>query len=483
MNPRRLLACSVVVASVSSPTSNATADDWVLAGMVLTPSGIISDGAISIADKVISAVGPRSSIPGGSAAINVPGIILPGFIDLHDHLTWNMLPRWLPGRKFNSRYEWQDTAEYDRVLSTPHAQMLKVASCEAEIYAEVKALVGGATSVVGGLLKDPKFPENEKCVTGLARNLDTDSGFPPPSPGVSCPTDPDTDRTLIDVVDNEVFPLEIPHGRLAYILCELAAGTLRGLVIHLSEGAANDSNAHREFNMISREILLKTDGKTSVPRDGLAIIHGSALRDQDFLGMSSSNVGLIWSPRSNDELYGSTTNIAAARLAKVPIAIAPDWSPSGSAGVLQEIAYAARHYKVGSDDLIAMATSVPAKMVRISDYVGSLEPNKFADLIVINAKVDPKSAKPLDPVVAATPADVVLVVVAGQPLYGDKALLRQLLPPMAAIDDITVCGAKKGIYLGQSNAPALDEHWKDIKHILRKALNRAGSDLSEIECD
>jgi len=73
--------------------------------------------------------------------------------------------------------------------------------------------------------------------------------------------------------------------------------------------------------------------------------------------MKSSNVGLIWSPRSNDELYGSTTNIAAARLAKVDIAIAPDWSPSGSAGMLQEMGYAYRHYGVSSDELVAMATS------------------------------------------------------------------------------------------------------------------------------
>lgn len=28
----------------------------------------------------------------------VPWIILPGFIDLHDHLTWNIQPRWLTGR-------------------------------------------------------------------------------------------------------------------------------------------------------------------------------------------------------------------------------------------------------------------------------------------------------------------------------------------------------------------------------------------------
>ncbi len=49
----------------------------------------------------------------------------------------------------------------------------------------------------------------------------------------------------------------------------------------------------------------------------------------------------------------------------------------------------------------------------------------------------------LDPVVKATPADISLVVVGGQPLYGDPALLARLLPAGAKLDQMTVCGAQK----------------------------------------
>jgi 5-methylthioadenosine/S-adenosylhomocysteine deaminase len=143
--------------------------------------------------------------------------------------------------------------------------------------------------------------------------------------------------------------------------------------------------------------------------------------------LKDSKVGLIWSPRSNDELYGSTTNIASARLAGVDIAIARDWSPLGSAGMLQEMSYVARHCGMGSGDLFNMATSIPAKLVRISDYVGVLERNRYADFVVINVKVDPTKPNPLDPIIKATPADVALAVVAGQPIYGDLGLLKQLL--------------------------------------------------------
>jgi 5-methylthioadenosine/S-adenosylhomocysteine deaminase len=51
--------------------------------------------------------------------------------------------------------------------------------------------------------------------------------------------------------------------------------------------------------MLSKEVLLGgKDGKMPVVREGLAIVHGTALRDADFSGMKDSKVGLIWSPRS-----------------------------------------------------------------------------------------------------------------------------------------------------------------------------------------
>jgi hypothetical protein len=477
------LACAAYAGFMFSDIG-ARAADWTIAGTVLTPDGIVADGALAISDGTISAVGPSASVRGAADAVKVPGIILPGFIDLHDHLTWNVLPRWLPGRKFNNRYEWQDTAEYDRVLSNPHTILLGAASCETEIYAEIKALAGGATSVVGGLLKDKRFPDNEKCVVGLTRNLDTASGITPTGPKPDgCPTKPDTDRTLLDVVVNEVFPLELAHDRFDFFLCLLGTKALNGLVVHLSEGAATDSSAHREYLMLSKEVLLAGDGKTAIPREGLALIHGTALREKDFAGMKNSKVGLIWSPRSNDELYGSTTNVGAALRAGVDVALAPDWSPSGSAGMLQEMGYATRRYGITAGDVVAMATSVPAKLVRLSESIGALAPDKLADFVVLDVKVDPLKPDPLDPITKATPANVALVVVGGKPIYGDKELLKRVLPTGATVDAITVCGAEKAVYLADTEAGKRGWSLSGIEGALRKVLAKAGSSLPDIECD
>jgi hypothetical protein len=363
---------------------------------------------------------------------------------------------------------------------------MDVASCEVEIYAEVKALAGGSTSVIGGLLKNPKYPDNEKCAAGLARNLDTDSGLrgAPTTTPDGCPTDPATDRTILDVVDNEVFPFEVVRGRFDYLVCQLGRGVLHGLVIHLAEGSPTNPNAHEEFNMLNKEILWDSNNKVQIARPGLNIIHGTALRDRDFVAMKGSNLGLIWSARSNDELYGSSTNIASARSAGVDVAIAPDWSPSGSSGMLQEIGYIARHYTTFSaSDLIPMATAVPAKLARIADQIGSLEAGKKADFIVLSVRIDPKAKKPLDPVAKATPAEVRLVVVGGEPLYGDASLLAALLPRNARLDHLEVCGADKAVYLGQSAAVARNESFQDIVNTINETLAKSGESIPEIECE
>ena len=475
----RLFESEIVKVSLSALVSlvvlaEAEANDWTISGTILTPDKVISDGAIAISGQTITVVGAgSSSLPPGSSAVKTTGIILPGFIDLHNHLTWNILPRWLPSRKFANRYEWQDTPEYDRLLVAPHSMALNVAACEAEIYAEIKALIGGATSVVGSLLPSVDHPENKACSAGLVRNLDVSSDLPftPPVAGDPCePADASKFQQLLDVVDNEVFPMEVQHDRLDFIRCVLKSGVLRSLVVHLSEGAPTDASANREFSMLDKAGLLMP---------GLVIIHGTALRAQDFNRMHETQVGLVWSPRSNDELYGATSNIAAAQQASVPIAIAPDWSPSGSAGMLQELSYVGRRYKfLTAQQVIPMATTIPAKISRLDQYVGSLAPGMLADVVVIRGS----GANPYQAVLQATPADILLVVVGGQPLYGDPDLLTQLLPG-TSLEPITVCGANKLIYLGQSAAGARGESFADIRNKLDAALEKSGSHLASIDCD
>ncbi|WP_181373197.1 amidohydrolase family protein [Massilia glaciei] len=437
--------------------------DWVVTGTIVTADRVFADGALSISGDKITAVGERAALPGNAAVTKLDGIVLPGFIDLHNHLTWNVHPRWIPNRKFSNRYEWQNTAEYDRVLAGPHAA-LGGAICEAEIFGEVKALIGGATSVVGSLT-----PDKLGCSRGLLRNLDVDSGLgPAPAAGEACQKNPKAPQALFDLVVNDVFPLEIDYERMNFLRCALGSGAMRSLVVHLSEGA--DASARREFRMLN---------KTGLIMPGLVVVHGTALRAEDFQVMGEKKAGLVWSPRSNDELYGESSNIAAALQQNVAVAIAPDWSPTGSAGMLQEIGYAGRRYKnVTPEQLIAMGTSAPARMARLDDRIGALAPGLMADFIVLHGDKD----KPHLAAVRATPADVQLVVVGGRPMYGDAPVMARLLPGVK-LESLVVCGAKKSLYLGDSAAAAPRRSFADIQSKLAAVLAKAGASLAGFECN
>jgi 5-methylthioadenosine/S-adenosylhomocysteine deaminase len=464
--PRVILAALLGVLSVTAAWSA----DWAMTGTVIAPNSVISDGMIAISGAKISAVGSGAAIPAGVSALKVQGVILPGFVDLHNHLTWNVLPRWLPAHRFSNRYEWQDDPEYDRLLVAPHQAVLDVAACETVLFAEIKALAGGATSVVGNLLATDEH-NYRKCATGLARNLDIWSDLPIalPEPATDpCQKGRAHPQAPLDIVANEVYPLEVPHDRLDFLRCELESGRLRGMIVHLSEGAPTDSSAHHEFAMLDAVGLLMP---------GLGVVHGTAMHAEDFARMNGA--GLVWSPGSNDELYGATADVRAAMAQKVDIAIAPDWSPTGSAGMLQEIGYAARRHGVFTPErLIAMATAIPAKMARVDAYIGSLAPGLMADFIVLRDN----GGTPAQSVVNATPADVMLVVVGGIPVFGDPTLLSQLLPA-DTLDRLTVCGADKSVNLVGTFAAGIHESLADIQAKLNAILTRLGLHLAEIECD
>ena len=70
------------------------------------------------------------------------------------------------------------------------------------------------------------------------------------------------------------------------------------LFIHLAEGT--DDAAEEEFTFVQSQSLLNPKG---------VIIHGIPLSATDFQAMAVNGTALVWSPRSNLELYGETANI------------------------------------------------------------------------------------------------------------------------------------------------------------------------------
>ena len=66
-----------------------------------------------------SAVGAKVKLPANATAIDTHGIIAPGLIDLHNHLTYNVFPRWHPTEEFGNRYDWQQKPIYQTLDRVP----------------------------------------------------------------------------------------------------------------------------------------------------------------------------------------------------------------------------------------------------------------------------------------------------------------------------------------------------------------------------
>jgi len=428
-------------------------DNYALTGTIVTPRGVVPNGTMLIAHGVIQGLGADIPIPKSFVVVKTDGVIFPGLIDLHNHLTWNIFPRWSPGPAVGNRYDWQAMKDYSAKLSNPQGLMVdRGLGCEMERYAEVKALFGGATSVVGSFGPTPADSKRNECDRGLARNLDFISGLY-------------SSDLNAEPLEYDVFPFEIPYSKLQGIRDAMNSGKLKSLLIHVSEG--KDASAAREFRMLKAIGLL---------RPGVTVIHGVALQGPQLLEMAGNGVGLVWSPRSNFSLYDATVDIASAKNAGIVIAIAPDWSPSGSSGMLEEIRYAYKWNLVQSpkpledSDFLKMATSNAARLSATDDKIGVLAVGMAADVIVLPKRGESPAMALLD----AQPGNIELVVVGGRPLLGSPDLMRQLVPE-SKLEALKVCNFERRLNIRDDTG---GESWSEIEARLTAELQKMQIALS-----
>jgi cytosine/adenosine deaminase-related metal-dependent hydrolase len=415
----------------------------VLTGTILGPDGPVEHSSVLIRESRIVAVGTDANIAKDVRHIDVrDAIIAPGFVDLHNHMSYNVFPRWKPAQEFGARYDWQQKAVYNVLITAPHKELVEQGIvCEAERYAELKALAQGETSTVGSEANCPSV--------NLTRKLDIDPGFP------------DAPLTIYNV-----FPFQMTAEQRAAADKALRASPRGSLLIHVSEGAPRDASAAREFLMFKQQGFM---------RAGVTIIHGVAIPAAGFQDMAKSGVGFVWSPRSNIELYGDTADVAAAHMARVTMALAPDWSPTGSVGMLGELQYAAAWNLAQSPspftdrELVLMATANPAKLVNLDARIGSIMVDGAADLVVVRRTSKDVYAS----LTHAAPQDVMLTVVRGQAVFGDLSLMKQWNGVVG--DPVEICGEAKAFSLNASLPATVEE--------LTPALERMGRRLAPLaEC-
>jgi len=399
----------------------------VISGTVVTPEKILSKGWVVIKQKKISDVLDKIPQEPNAIWVDTNDIIFPGFIDLHNHPMYAMFEPWDAKQLFSNRYEWRSLERYKQEISTPARNMQddRQGFCDIAEFAEVQSLTGGTTTFSGMFVPRTMGTTFPACLSRLAvRKLEIDSGF--------YPERRERVQNLLGVT-----PRDLSSTNADETLRKVAANELDLVLIHVAEGKKTDLESTLEFSLLKcRAFLAPTT----------AVIHGSAFDMNDFRNMRTAGTALVWSPRSNIVLYGSTTDVVAAYKEGVSIALAPDWAPSGSRNMLAEIQYAAQVNKTSlggffsNQQLFEMATSIPARIAKIDDKVGAIQPELFADLFLLRGD----ATHPFDSLVQSKPQDVSLVMVNGVPIYGDANLMSKF---NVKTEPVPFCGETKNLNL------------------------------------
>ena len=402
----------------------------ILKGKIVTPDQIL-DGEVVIEGETITCVAVDCDDPAGATVFTITNAyIFPGFIDAHNHVAYNFLPKWTPPKLYQRRAQWQATQSY-KVFKKPYDELKeKGLTCEIIKYGEIKALISGVTTIQG-------TSPGSSCIRVLIRNAENQNKLGLKSLYI---------RTYI--LDISSFKGAIDWN------------VTKSFVVHLAEGLDTDDRSRNEFNILKQKGLFT--GQT-------AIIHGTAFREAEFKEMAQVGAKLIWSPQSNLVLYGKTTNIRLALQQGVLVSLGVDWNPSGSDNIFDELRVAAQVNEsqfdnaIADSDWIKMITVNPSKALALDSEIGKLAQGLKADITVLQSK----NSDPHQSLLNTHLQDVQMVWVGGNLLYGNKAVLEKVKP--AQCEALTVHGSEKRVCVKDTkeNVPKATQTLAEIQAILQ----------------
>jgi len=252
-------------------------------------------------------------IPG---ALDLSGhVVLPGLINAHDHLEFNLFPQ-LGRSPYPNAGAWaRDIYHPDRSPVREHLQVPKPVRLW---WGALKNLLSGVTTVCHHNPYEPEvfgadFPVRVVRRFAWAHSLEFEPGL---------------------AVRFRKAPASYPF------------------LVHCAEGV--DAAARGEVQAL--DDLGALDGRT-------AIVHGVGLTGAGLALMQRRRASLVWCPTSNLAMLGRTVSRTVLR-SGIPMALATDSALSAPVDLLDELAVA-RKYLLPRR-LYEMVTSGPAQMLRLS---------------------------------------------------------------------------------------------------------------------
>ncbi|MGM0555401.1 MAG: amidohydrolase family protein [Myxococcota bacterium] len=409
--------------SAACSVTSGSGDLLFLQGVVLADDGVYENGGVVVdrstgENATISCVGcgcGESTDLTDATVVSCPdSVISPGIINAHEHLGWaTNSPVGHGDERYDHRHDWRTGARGSTEINSGGSDF----SGDAILYGEMRHMLSGATSIAGSTRGDGPV--------GFLRNMSNSSA----TGGLSVSADYDT------------FPLNDTSGTLAADGCsayDLPSTSVLSEDIylpHIAEGI--DPEAQNEYHCLAGI----NAGSVDVVESNTSIIHGVGLQAVDIADFAASGSSLVWSPRTNIDLYGNTADVVTYSNYGVNIALGTDWIVSGSMNMTRELACTdylnQNHYSnhFSDEQLWRMATANGATALGVGDQIGRIAEGYIADIAIFSADTGESHRAVLN----AGVSDVRLVMRGGTPLVGDRDIVEGIRSDASSCESIDVC--------------------------------------------
>jgi len=372
---------------------------------------IISDGALRVVSRHIDAIGKASDLaaahPDDEMIDCRGGIMLPGLIDTHVHTSQCLLRgvseatgpgdfhTWLYGRIFPL----QGSYTPDDALASASLCVLEMLKSGTTGFVECllarhygldgiaqMCLDSGIRVALGNLVMDVSPDKRDAAGWPLDMWQDRESGIAGTLAGHSRWTDQNGrlqiwfgSRSVEPINDLSLFPE----------VASLSSENGIGITIHLAE-LESDNEYARSLGYRSHIALAGHLGLLG-PRTVLA--HCTVADDEDIELLASTGTTVAHCPANNSATGWGPARVVDMLAAGVNVTLGCDGAPTNAnMDLLRDLRVAAhvarmrQHARsaIAPETILEMATRNGAKALGLDSMIGSLEPGKAADFIVIN---------------------------------------------------------------------------------------------------
>ena len=393
-------------------------DSWILAGARVARGPDEAEKLdLEISSGRIRAISRSIARRRNACCLNLEGcLILPGLINAHDHLEFNLMPR-LGHGPYRSSKDWaRDIYHPDK---SPVKEHLSVSLATRLWWGGVKNLLSGVTTVCQ---HNPYYPRI------FTRN----------------------------------FAVRIPR-RYAWAHSLEFSPDLRErfrqsprhwpFILHLGEAV----NRKGKREILQLEALGALDHRT-------VLVHAVALGPRGLQLARKTGASIVWCFTSNTFILGKTLSERAHK-SGIPIALGTDSAMSGIGDLLDEIRFAHRACRIAASRLYGMVTGDAARILRLQNGEGALIQGGVADLFVVKDS----GRTPADALLKLHAGEMELVFAGGEVKLASPDRFEQLpIASRRAMHQLEINGKRRRVFIA-ADLPALFREAEPLLGSLRLA--------------